>query len=165
MLFLKYLRRPDVHFMCNADWVTAAYKESGAHDAVTIYPPCNIPSEPIPADGRGGVVSVGRLAPDKGHGFCGEVADKCGLPCRVVGFAGPGAVPSYGNCDVIPNAPYDRLLAETRRAKCVISGCNTEDFGIAVVEAVANGCIPCVPDRSGSARLYRLMGSGTSRAT
>ena len=150
MLFLKYLRRPDVHFMCNAEWVTAAYIASGAHDAVTIYPPCNIPPEPVQADsGRGGIISVGRLDPDKGHGFCGEVAARCGLSCRVVGFAKPDQVPSYDHCDVMPNAPYDRLLAETRRAKCIISGCNTEDFGIAVVEAVANGCIPCVPDRYG----------------
>jgi glycosyltransferase involved in cell wall biosynthesis len=50
--------------------------------------------------------------------------------------------------DVLINQPFDRFVDIISSAKVFLSTQPTESFGIAVVEAMATGCIPVVP-RSG----------------
>ena len=141
------MRQKDVTCMCNAQWVTEDTTKHGANHAVTVYPPCMIPDTAPTTAPRHGVISVGRLVHSKGHAFAGAVCSKLGIPCNVYG--GTGTDTAYPNCTIHKNVPQDDLIAATRKAKCVISGANHEDFGIAVVEAIAHGCVPAVPDAYG----------------
>lgn len=151
-IMLKRLRRNNVHIICNAKWNHAVHMQYGCPNVYTVYPPCDIPPiNDIDTYGRSGVISIGRLVPYKNHDFCGSVCYMVGERLTVLGAHNNTETkpPTYFNSDVIVNAPSSILDQQCRKHKCIISGVWREDFGIAVVEGVARGCIPVVPDAYG----------------
>ena len=135
----------------NSQWL-AKYVELHDPASVTVVnPPCRVDVPDPPSEGRAKqAISIGRLMLDKGHDRSARICKAAGYPCHVYGR---GQVPSdhYGLVPsaIRPNMPYDAIYEASRQAKAFVSGCYTEDFGISCVEAVANGCIPVVPDRLG----------------
>lgn len=160
-------------FLVNSAWGSRIINDEipRAKNVVTVYPPCNIPHTDdtiLPREARKtDVVSIGAITPYKRHHAAIEMCAKTELAKRVVviGFA----------FSQYPEAPYLEMLrgmtsAKNKRgrrftietsygdakvyesmydAKCVISAHWQEHFGIAVVEAIARGCIPVVPDAMG----------------
>lgn len=127
--------------MCNSQWLCDTFIRHGAI-AKVVYPPCRINVEPSDLE-RTGVVAVGRLVPKKGHDLVARVTKQVGSTCKIYGS---GLPTSYGEAVVHANASDSDIVQACQNAKAVMSGCHREDFGIAVVEAMAIGCIPVVPD-------------------
>ena len=137
-------RLPGCQVWCNAQWVCDDYVRHGA-EARVIHPPCVVDTYRR-NDERKGAMSVGRLVPQKGHDMAADICRMAGAELTVYGS---GVRTQYGSATVHVNAFDAAIASAALNAKCVISGCHIEDFGIAVVEAVAAGCIPVVPDLYG----------------
>lgn len=157
-LFRWWMRRQQTRHMedcivlANSMWVRDEFISHGI-PAQTVYPPCNIaPACEVPPSGerRPGMISVGRLTPIKRHDWAARVAERVGCPCDIYGAGNPPPSGGYGGTSNIHiNVPWETIDAASKTAKVIFSGCHVEDFGIAIVEGMARGAIPVVPDAYG----------------
>lgn len=156
------LRDPKIVLVPNSEFTRGrveAVVGRGAHPAV--YPPVDVTS----LAGRGGVarerraVTVGRFEPLKRHDASVRIARAAGVPLDIAGGVLGGASEAFADSveegasrsgvDVTlhRNAPRDRLVGLLAASKVYLHAA-PEDFGISVVEGIAAGCIPIVPDSS-----------------
>jgi glycosyltransferase involved in cell wall biosynthesis len=59
---------------------------------------------------------------------------------------------------VIRNVPHDKLMKEFRKAKVYCQLSRTESFGVALLEAMACGCVPVVSDRDALPEVIGICG-------
>ena len=134
----------------------------GAHGAV--YPPVDVRGM---ARRRGApkarrAVTVGTFDPRKMHEASVRIAAAAGVPLDVVGgtlrpehervfrSVGRGASEAGGDVSLHRNVPRARLEEIVGGARVYLHAC-VEDFGISVVEGIAAGCVPVVPNNSAHA--------------
>ena len=131
----------------------------GAHGAV--YPPVDVGGMARHA-GRPKarrVATVGTFDPRKMHGASVRIAAAAGVPLDVVGGTltpehgrvfhsiEQGAAEAGGDVSLHRNVARPRLEEIVGEAKVYLHAC-VEDFGISVVEGIAAGCVPVVPNNS-----------------
>lgn len=145
----RYIK--DTMVITNAHWLAELLEKHYAPDILhTVSPPCRTDVPLSDSHTKQYALSIGRFSPDKGHDRAVRIAKAAGYPLYICGRGKLpkdlyGTKPEYFYHDML----YHWIEELTRNAKAFVSGCMTEDFGIACVEAMANGCIPVVPDRFG----------------
>ena len=133
----------------------------GAHGAV--YPPVDVQGMARHAGGprERRAATVGTFDPRKRHDASVRIAAAAGVPLDVVGGTltpdhervfrslerGAAAAAGGGDVALHRNAARPRLEEIVGAAKVYLHAC-VEDFGISVVEGIAAGCVPIVPNNS-----------------
>ena len=157
---LALVRDPRVSVVPNSESTARAYARAarGARIERVVYPPVNLgrfaAMRGRPKERR--VATTGRFSPEKRHESAVRVMRRAGARWdavgnarlqfqqahlkRLRGMAGP-------NMHFHVNASEEELDGVLGGAKVYLHP-RPESFGIAVVEAVAAGCIPVVPDNS-----------------
>ena len=157
---LALVRDPRVSVVPNSESTARAYARAarGARIERVVYPPVDLgrfaAMRSLPREQR--VVTTGRFSPEKLHESAIRVMRTSGARWdavgnarlefqqahleRLRGMAGP-------NMHFHVNASEEELDGVLGGAKVYLHS-RPESFGIAVVEAVAAGCIPVVPDNS-----------------
>jgi alpha-1,2-mannosyltransferase len=143
------------------DWI----KKTLNREALVVYPPVKIDtfkSVSKSESRRDMVVNVGRYTPEKQQIIMAQLAKE--LPeveFHVVGATSkvsPGVISQisqfknkYGlsNLHLHFNMPFQELLELLSMSKLFLHGYVGEHFGVAIVEAMASGCVPIVPKSGG----------------
>ena len=162
---LALVRDPNVVVIPNSAHTAEAYAREGCGGARlgrVVYPPVDVRRFAAAAARRGSrprdkrAVTTGRFSPEKRHEAAvrimraagggwdavGNAREQFHLDCleRLRGMAGPGMRFHVNAAE----AELDSLLGGAR----AYLHPRPESFGIAVVEAIAAGCVPVVPDDS-----------------
>lgn len=150
------VHRKNIHFITNSKYTDQETKRHHVVATKIIHPPVNMDFESH--DDKSGIISIGRFV--KNQEFAAQVMVEIDAPCRIVGIlndATPGHAESFNECENIvknhahvrlhPNAT-DEFLRKTLIKSKVYFNPARDTFGIAVVEGIAAGCVPIVPDNS-----------------
>jgi len=125
-----------------------------------IPPPVAVPSEPVAAGPRAGLLVVSGMEPYKNDLLAVEAARRLRMPLTVVGdgpqrprleaaagaSAGAGGERAARFLGYVADADLDRLY----RSHAALLFCGEEDFGIVPVEAMARGCPVVALGRGGA---------------
>lgn len=149
---------PRSQIVAISEFVRAAVIETHSLDVTVVFPPSWDGQLRQCRPGLRRVVTLGSFHPDKRQLEQVEVARR--LPDWRFTLLGWEVFPSYArkvqqaareltNVSVILNPTRQRIDDELARASHFVHSNPLEGFGIAVVEAVAAGCVPVVPDTGG----------------
>ena len=155
---MRHIREnKNIHILTNAQYTTALIRKNIGREATVIYPPVDIEKFTVPiTKQRHGVVSIGTLNPSKKYLDLCEVMTQIEVPYTIMGnmLHSSGRRfcdvlrAKYPDAQIVPNAPEQVMIEKLWTSKVYLHG-KIEDFGISVVEAVAAGCVPIVPDGGG----------------
>ena len=150
-----------VTIVSNSKYTQELVKKIVGIDSQVIYPPVEInlfKFERVKTEPK--ILMLSRFAPEKNYELAVKIAEL--LSDQRFIFAGSVGDPHYyeklnqsiaekgisQRIEFVPNAPVDVLRRILSEAKVYLHCRYDEPFGITVVEAIAAGCIPIVPDRS-----------------
>ena len=147
----------NIHILTNAQYTTALVRNDSGRDATVIYPSVDIEKFTSPiAKQRYGVVSIGTLTPRKNYLDLCEVMTHIKAPYTIMGnmlhsherIHCDALRVKYPDAQIVPNTSEQVIMEKLWASKVYLHG-KIEDFGISIVEAVAAGCVPIVPDGGG----------------
>lgn len=138
-------------FLCNSGFTKGAITERWSKDAEIIYPPVEIEEFVNSEEKIDQVISVGRFEPEKNYEAVLKAANKLPeLEFSIVGVVTDEAYYSKlqrtkpKNVHLLPNLEFSALKDLLAKSKFYLHTMKGEHFGIAIVEAMASGCIPIV---------------------
>jgi len=153
----KRVRRID-RFLSTSNYTRALVRSEWGRDSTTIYPPCPVELYRSSSETKENlVITIGRIVPVKRMELFLQIARA--LPSAefvIIGSVDPGKRNYYNS--LVTEAPRNvrfvlTPLREARnllfRAKAYVHCTRDEQFGIAIVEAMAAGCVPIVHDSGG----------------
>ena len=147
----------NIHILTNAQYTTALIRKNVGREATVIHPPVDIEKFTAPiTKQRHGVVSIGTFTTSKKYLDLCKVMTRIKAPYTIMGKAQQSHEKrhrdvlraKYPDAQIVPNAPERVMMEKLWASKVYLHG-KIEDFGISIVEAVAAGCVPIVPDGGG----------------
>jgi glycosyltransferase involved in cell wall biosynthesis len=145
-------------FLSTSNYTADFIKRVWGRDSTTLYPPCPVELyKPTQGLKENLVVTVGRIVPEKRIEIFVEIARQLpSLKFAVIGSIQSGRRDYYellrnmasGNVSFF-DTPLRRASEILSRAKAYVHCAQNEQFGIAIVEAMAAGCVPVVHDSGG----------------
>ena len=147
----------NIHILTNAQYTVGLIREDVGREATVIYPSVDIEKFTAPiAKQRHGVVSVGTLSLDKKYLDLCEVMTQIETSYTIMGKMLLShekrhydmLQAKYPSVQIVSNVSEQVMKDKLWMSKVYVHG-KIEDFGISIVEAIAAGCIPIVPDGGG----------------
>ncbi len=148
----------DVYIISNSEYTASKIKQSFSKNSIIINPPVNLSEFTNQKDNRDGVITVSRYAPEKNLDFAISVMKNVPAKYKLIGnatFESQKKIYEYfikicknrDSVELFCNINRDSVLNHLQKSK-VYFHTSEETFGISVVESIAAGCIPIVPDNS-----------------
>ncbi len=158
--FVNNLSNPQIFLISNSQFVHDLIKSKHDKDSKIIYPPVNI-GEFAPKNKKNQIISIGRFSGEKNHEFGIKVTSKINYTHYIIGNTKTKSnilyfdkleskikkLDSESKIKLLKNIGRNVLITYLNNTK-VYFHCSSETFGISVVESIAAGCIPIVPDNS-----------------
>ena len=158
--FLNNLSNNQIYLVSNSEFVNNSIKSKYGKNSTIIAPPVNL-NEFNPTNKKNQVVSIGRFSEEKNLEFGIRVMDKLDYSYSIIGNTKTKSNILYyeklnskiknsdseSKINLLKNTERDNLVSHLNTSK-VYFHCSAETFGISVVESIAAGCIPIVPDNS-----------------
>jgi len=145
-------------FLSVSDYTGRFIRKVWGRESTTLYPPCPIEQyKSFGEDKENLVITIGRIVPEKRmHDFLEIASGSPSFRFVIIG-AFDDKNPQYYNSlrkSASPNvsfilSPLRGAKDVLRRAKVYVHCARNEQFGIAIVEAMAAGCVPVVHDSGG----------------
>lgn len=157
--FIENIGDKRIHPVSNSKYVHDSIKSKFGKDSEIVYPPVNL-TEFSPKNKEDRIVTIGRFSEEKNLEFGINVMKEINCKYDIIGNTKTKSNILYydkldskikkeniKNINLLKNISRNELVNTVNKAK-VYFHCSSETFGISVVESIAAGCIPIVPDNS-----------------
>lgn len=154
------IRESNLLFIANSNYTRQHLLEVwkvNESDLHLVYPPVNISKWSLRnSHTRSGIVNLARFSPEKRHVDMFEIAKDLDATLTIIGNTPNFTHEMYlrkiqqlapANVIFLKNVRDDQIVEQLHKAKVYLHT-GKETFGISVVEAIAAGCIPVVPNNS-----------------
>ena len=159
--FIQRISNTDIIIISDSEFIRNSIKSKYGKDSTVIYPPVDLGQFASGCSKYNQVVTVGRFSPEKNHEFGLKAMAEMKADYFIVGSTNTKLNESYYE-KLQSIIKKQRLKYKVTLAKNINRGhlisivntsavyfhCSNETFGISVVEGIAGGCIPIVPDTS-----------------
>ena len=157
--FVENIDDSRIHLISNSKYVHDSIKSKFGKDSEIIYPPVDL-KEFSPGDKENKIVTIGRFSEEKNLEFGINVMKEIDCEYDIIGNTKTKLNILYyekleskikkeelEKINLLKNIARNKLVSKLNKAK-VYFHCSKETFGISVIESIAAGCIPIVPDNS-----------------
>jgi len=158
--FVNEISNPQIFLISNSEFIHNLLKSKYNKDSKIIYPPVNL-AEFKPKNKTNQIISIGRFSKEKNLEFGIDVASKLDSLYYVIGNTKTKSNILYykkleskiknlsleSKIKLLKNIDRNDLIMHLNNSK-VYFHCSNETFGITVIESIAAGCIPIVPNNS-----------------
>lgn len=146
-------------FLSVSDYTGRFIRKVWGRESTTLYPPC--PIEQYKSSGEDSkenlVITIGRIVPEKRlHDFLEIASGSPSFRFAIIGTVDDKNLQYYNSLKKKASGNVSFILSPLRRAKDVLRRgkvyvhcARNEQFGIAIVEAMAAGCVPVVHESGG----------------
>jgi len=155
---LKILKEGKINLITNSNFTKNEIKRNCGKDSIVIYPPVDINKflkvQNIKKEKK--IVTISRFSIEKNLENVIEIFNKMNFPCELIGNAKHKSqfkvldqlqAKKRKNVKIYNNISKIKIPHLLSSAKAYLHT-SQETFGISVVESIAAGCIPIVPDNS-----------------
>ena len=158
--FINNLSNQNIFLASNSEFIHNSIKSKYNKNSKIIYPPVNV-DEFIPSTKKDQIISIGRFSEEKNYEFGIKVTQKISSLHYIIGNTKTNSNILYykklkskikklnlkSKIKLLKNIDRSELVIFLNTSK-VYFHCSSETFGISVVESIAAGCIPIVPNNS-----------------
>lgn len=157
--FVENIEDHRIHLISNSKYVHDSIKSKFGKDSEIVYPPVDL-KEFSPGNKEDMVVTIGRFSEEKNLVFGINVMKEIDCEYYIIGNTKTKSNILYyerlesnikkenlKKINLLKNISRNELISTVNKAK-VYFHCSRETFGISVIESIAAGCIPIVPDNS-----------------
>lgn len=158
--FIDNILDPRIHLLSNSKFTHDLIKSKYNKDSTIFYPPVNL-NEFSPIEKENSVVTIGRFSKEKNLEFGLNVMKDINSAYYIIGNTKTKTNLMYykklqsiihdtylnKNMNLLKNIERKKLVNFLNTSKLYFH-CSSETFGITVVESIAAGCIPIVPNNS-----------------
>jgi len=155
---LAYLKNKKIKLISNSNFTKKEIEMNLGIKSLLIYPPVDINKflEKNDIDKEQKIVTISRFSIEKNLEFVIEVFNKINFPCELIGnakYKNQLKILEQLNTNKKQNVKIYNNISKVELMKILKSSkvyfhTSKETFGISVVESIAAGCIPIVPDNS-----------------
>lgn len=159
--FFDQIKNDNIHLIANSRFTQESIKRKFGKDSTVIHPPVNLSSFMLPDKKEKNVITISRFSQEKNLEFAINVIDEIDTNYTIIGNTKTKINEIYyenlltkiknhkqnTNISLLKNISRDKVISNLINAK-VYFHASPETFGISVIESIAAGCIPIVPDNS-----------------
>lgn len=160
--FSTLIKHSNIHLIANSNFIQSSLKTKYNKDSIVIYPPVDISEFENPhQDKKKQVITISRFSQEKNLDFALQVMKKIDTNYLLIGNTKTKTNEIYfkklqsfcrnkeisSKINLLKNIPRSKIIQNLVNSKVYFHS-SDETFGISVVEAIAAGCIPIVPNNS-----------------
>ena len=157
--FIKHITDNNILLISNSKFIQDSIKKKYSKDSVIIYPPVELELFQNDVKKEPSVITVSRYSQEKNLEFAVDVLRDFDTKYTIIGNTKSKVNELYFDnlTSKVKNSKADILLLKNLERSKVIEGlkkskvyfhASSETFGISVVESIAAGCVPIVPNNS-----------------
>ena len=157
--FIENISDSRIEIISNSKYVQEQIRLKFNKDSTVIYPPVSL-NEFDPKKKENKIATIGRFSQEKNYDFAINVLKQTTFEHNIIGNTNTKSNILYyeklssllknqsiTNIHLLKNIEREKLVDILNKSK-VYFHASKETFGISVIEAIAAGCIPIVPDNS-----------------
>ncbi len=159
--FINQIKNENIYLIANSKFIQESLKRKFGKNSTVIYPPVELNSFRDGNQKEKKVVTVSRYSQEKNLEFAIDVFDDFKTDYIIIGNTKTRINEVYyenlhkkiknqkskSRIQLLKNIDRNKVINNLRRAK-VYFHASPETFGISIIESIAAGCIPIVPDNS-----------------
>lgn len=159
--FVSQIGDKNIILVANSKFIQDSLKNRFEKDSVVIYPPVDVDSFYNNEKKEQEVLTISRYSQEKNLEFAIDVLNDMDKPCTIIGNTKTKVNEIYyeslvakiknskpaGKILLMKNIERSKVIEKLKKSK-VYFHASPETFGISVVESIAAGCIPIVPNNS-----------------
>ena len=157
--FVNHINDGNLLFISNSKFIQDSIKQKFLKDSVVIYPPVELELFRNDIKKENSVITVSRYSQEKNLEFAIDVFQNTDVKYTLIGNTKTRVNKLYyekimsraneikSKISLLKNVERSKVVENLQRSK-VYFHASPETFGISVVESIAAGCIPIVPDNS-----------------
>lgn len=158
--FVAQIKDENIVLVSNSRFIRDSIKDRFGKDSVVIYPPVDVGAFQNRTGKEAMVLTISRYSQEKNLKFAIDVLSEIDVPCTIIGNTKTRVNELYyDNLNkirdqkatkkllLLKNIDRSKVMESLKRSK-VYFHASPETFGISIIESIAAGCIPIVPDNS-----------------
>jgi len=156
--FVNHINDENILFISNSKFIQDSIKQKFSKNSIVIYPPVELDLFTNDTKKENSVITISRYSQEKNLEFAIDVFQDTDVQYALIGNTKArvnelyyekilARVSGKSKISLLKNVERSKVVENLQRSK-VYFHASPETFGISVVESIAAGCIPIVPDNS-----------------